>query len=136
MSRLTALSEWLGGKDNSTVAALNLGKDLFLRNEESDLSYLEIWSIPGKVEFFSIKAPQADSLPDKSLNTPDANASGVEEPLKQEKIPQQRKQPKKKNQDNAQKIEFNGVNSNKTNGNKGEVEKPVPQLNIEFSEEN
>ena len=136
VSRLTALSEWLGGKDNSTVAALTIGKDLFSRNEESDLSSLEIWSIPGKVEFFSIKASPTDSLPDKSLNTPDANASGVEEPLKQEKIPLPKKQPKKKNQDNAQKIEFNGVNSNKTNGGKGEVDKPVPQLNIEFSEEN
>jgi len=136
VSRLTALSEWLGGKDNSTVAALTIGKDLFSRNEESDLSYLEIWSIPGKVEFFSIKASPTDSLPDKSLNTPDARASGVEEPLKQEKIPLPKKQPKKKNQDNAQKIEFNGVKSNKTNGGKGEVDKPVPQLNIEFSEEN
>ena len=136
ISRLTALSEWLGAKDNSTVAALTIGKDLFSRNEESDLSYLEIWSIPGKVEFFSIKASPTDSLPDKSLNTPDARASGVEEPLKQEKIPQQRKQPKKKNQDNAHKIEFTGVNTNKTNGDKGEVDKPVPQLNIEFSEEN
>jgi hypothetical protein len=126
----------LGGKDNSTVAALTIGKDLFSRNEESDLSSLEIWSIPGKVEFFSIKASPTDSLPHKSLNTPDARASGVEEPLKQEKIPLPKKQPKKKNQDNAQKIEFNGVNSNKTNGGKGEVDKPVPQLNIEFSEEN
>lgn len=133
--RLTEFSEWIGGKDNSTVAVLRVGADLFERSKESAFSSLEIWSIPGKAEFFSIKSFRTDARSNRTLPTIEADISVVEKTPKQENLLQPKRQ-KKKNQDNSQKTDSKGVNGSKPNKGREHVDKLVPQLNIEFSEGN
>jgi PPM family protein phosphatase len=134
--RLTEFSEWLGGKDNSTVAVLSVGVDLFARSKESAFSSLEIWSIPGKVEFFSIKSFRTDTSQNETLPPTEKKISEAEEKAKRTTLPQTKKPPQKKNRDNAQQADSNGVNVSKLNNAREPGDKPVPQLNIEFSEEN
>ena len=134
--RLTEISEWQGGKDNSTVAVLNVGKDLFSRNRESTFSSLEIWSIPGKAEFFSIRVPQTDAPPNTTLKPIETSTSEAEKGYAQEKLPQSKKPPKRKNQDNAQKTDSKSLNGSRQKNGEEQADKPIPQLNIEFSEEN
>ncbi len=133
--RLTKFSEWLGGKDNSTVAVLSVGMDLFERSKESAFSSLEIWSIPGKAEFFSVKPSRTDTSQNGNSHLTESSVSGAEEKSKQETLPRVKKPPRKKNHDNAQKTDSEDVNSRKPNNAKEPADKPVPQLNIEFSEE-
>ena len=130
--RLTELSEWLGGKDNSTVAVLSVGTDLFERSKESASSSLEIWSIPGKAEFFSTKPFRTDTPPNGTLSRTGVNISEAEKKSKQKT----KKPPQKKNRNNTQKADSKGVNGSKSNNGREPTDKPVPQLNIEFSEEN
>jgi PPM family protein phosphatase len=134
--RLTEFSEWLGGKDNSTVAVLSVGADLFERSKESAFSSLEIWSIPGKAEFFSIKSFRTDASHNRTLPLIAENVSEAEKISRQENAPQRKKPSKKKNQDNTQKADSKGVNGSKPNNGREYADKPLPQLNIEFSEEN
>jgi len=134
--RLTEFSEWLGGKDNSTVAVLSVGKDLFERSKESAFSSLEIWSTHGKAEFFSIKSFRTDASQNGTLPLTEANVSEAEKKSKRETLPRTKKPPKKNNHDNAQKTDSKGVNGSKPNNGREPADKPLPQLNIEFSEEN
>lgn len=134
--RLTEFSRWLGGKDNSTVAVLRIGMNLFDRGKESASSSLEIWSIPGKAEFFSVKSSRADASQNKTLPSKNANVFVAEEISRQEASPQTKKSPRQKKYDNAQEKDSKGVNGNKHKNGKEPVDKTVPQLNIEFSEEN
>lgn len=134
--RLTEFSEWLGGKDNSTVAVLSVGTNLFERSKESAFSSLEIWSISGKAEFFSMKSFRTAAPPNRTLPTIESGVSVVEKTPKPENILQPKKPQKKKNHDNAQKTDSKGVNGSKPNNGREHADKPVPQLNIEFSEEN
>lgn len=134
--RLTELSDWLGGKDNSTVAILRAGAELFERSKESALSSLEIWGIPGKVEFFTIKSFRTDISLNGTLPHTEVNASEAEEKSKKTAFLNTKKQPPKKNRNNIQKTDSKDENSSKPNNGKELVDKPVPQLNIEFSEEN
>lgn len=134
--RLTKLSEWLGGKDNSTVAVLSVGADLFERSKEAAFSSLEIWSIPGKAEFFSIKSFRTDAPHNRTLPLITENVSEAEKISRQENAPQRKKTSKKKNQDNAQEVDPKNVNGSKFNNGREYADKPLPQLNIEFSEEN
>jgi PPM family protein phosphatase len=133
--RLTELSEWLGGKDNSTVAVLSFGMDLFEQSKESAFSSLEIWSIPGKAEFFSMKSFRTDASQNGTLPLTEASISEVEKIPKQENLPQLKKPQKKNNLDNAQEIDSKDVNGSKPNNAREHANKPIPQLNIEFSEE-
>ena len=130
--RLSKLSEWLGGKDNSTVAVLSVGTNLFERSKESAFSSLEIWSIPGKAEFFSPKSFQTDAPQNRTLSPIQKNVSKREETSPRAKKPRNNK----KNLDNAQKADLQGVNGSKPNNGREPPEKPIPQLNIEFVEEN
>lgn len=134
--RLTQLSEWLGGKDNATAAVLGFGTDLFERSKESAFSSLEIWSIPGKMEFFSMKSFRTDAFQNKTLPCVGANASEVEEKSKKTNLPQTKKPSRKKDRNNTQKTDSKGVNGSNSHHNRELPDKPVPQLNIEFSEEN
>jgi PPM family protein phosphatase len=134
--RLTELSEWLGGKDNSTVAVLSVGTNLFERSKESAFSSLEIWSIPGKVEFLTTKSLRTDVPQNRTLPPNQAKDSDSEKISKQDNSPQPKKPSNKKNKDNAQKANLHGVNGSKLNNAREPGDKPVPQLNIEFSEEN
>lgn len=133
--RLTEFSEWLGGKDNSTAAVLSVGADLFERSKESAFNSLEIWSIPGKAEFFSIQSFQTDASQNGTLSRTVANVSEAEKKSKQTTIPQTKKPPQKKDRNNTQKTDSKGVNGSKSNNGREPIDKPVPQLNIEFSEE-
>lgn len=128
--RLNGLSEWLGGKDNSTVAVLNVGTDLFATSKESNLSSLEIWSIPGKAEFFSIKSFRTDAPQNKTRPLTEAAVSKAGKKSTQETSPRTKKLLNKDNHDNVQKTDSKVVNGREFS------DKPVPHLNIEFSEEN
>jgi PPM family protein phosphatase len=134
--RLTEFSEWLGGKDNSTVAVLSVATNLFERSKESDFSSLEIWGIPGKAEFFSIKSFRTDASKSRSLPLAEVNSYEAEKNFKQENLPQPKKSPRKKNHDNVQEADSKGINGSKPNNGREHADKSVPQLNIEFSEEN
>jgi len=132
--RLTELSEWLGGKDNATVAILDVGGDFFSRDEDIDSGSLEIWSIPGKIEFLSIKPSRVESLPNDSSKILDSSTFEAKQSPKREET-QSQKKPKKKN-GTLPKLESKVLDGDKNSArSKGEGDKPVPQLNIEFSEE-
>jgi len=53
-SRLLSVSEWLGGKDNATVALLPTSFDFNLQKVENQKGYLEVWSPFGKTSFLSL----------------------------------------------------------------------------------
>jgi serine/threonine protein phosphatase PrpC len=132
--RLTNLSEWLGGTDNSSVAVLDVKKDIFSRNRESNISSLEIWSVPGKAEFFSLKPMQIDVSKNEILDSPKISPTKTTDIPKQQDISQPKKSSKKKTRNDAQKI--NSVNDHNPENGEKNSEKPIPKLNIEFSEEN
>ena len=133
--RLNQLSGWLGGKDNSTVSVLAVAKDLFSSIREAAFSSLELWSIPGKAEFFSNKTFQTDA----SKNTTSVkakDASGVNKPSRGDNNSHPQKPSKRKNQNNSQNVEPVNGNGSKPRKDKAETNELVPQLNIEFSGEN
>jgi PPM family protein phosphatase len=129
--RLNTFSEWLGGKDNSTVAILAVDKDLFLKNKGSDFGSLEIVSISGNKEIVNVKHMQTDIPQDRSdiskQNTAEIAITG------RENITQPKKPLKRKNQENIPKMD--SINGSKYNNGAEKVERLIPQLNIEFSEE-
>ncbi|HEY9301112.1 MAG TPA: protein phosphatase 2C domain-containing protein, partial [Phormidium sp.] len=134
--RLTQLSEWLGGKDNSTVAVLEVKEDFFIARENSDLTSLEVFGIPGKAEFFSVKALQVSNpLSSATLNNSDLDMPKNSNDPKVEK--DSKKKPiRKKDQSNYKKRQSEKVSdTHPEESNNTEVDKTVPQLNIEFSEE-
>lgn len=131
VERLTELSEWLGGKDNSTAAVLAVGKDLFSSNQESNFSSLEIWGIPGKAEFFSIK-PISSEVVTNQFKTSDEDTNN---PSKSNEKPIKEK-PKKNNKAIHKQRESKEANSSKIYDEKSKVDQTVPQLNIDFSEDN
>jgi PPM family protein phosphatase len=135
--RLTNFSEWLGGKDNSTVAVLTFGINLFERSRESAFNSLEIWSIPGKAEFFGSKSFRTDAPVNRTLSVAEVDFSGTAKNHQQGNTSQQKKPSRKKNHENVHKADLNGANGSKIDNNgTAHFEKTVPQLNIEFSEEN
>ncbi|NJL91379.1 MAG: serine/threonine-protein phosphatase [Coleofasciculaceae cyanobacterium SM2_1_6] len=132
--RLTNLSEWLGGTDNSSVAILDVKKDRFSRNRESNISSLEIWSIPDKIEFLTLKPVQIDVPKTEILDSPKTRTTKTRDIPKQQDIAQPQKLSKRKTRSDIQKI--NSVNGYKPENGEENSEKPIPKLNIEFSEEN
>lgn len=139
--RLTELSEWLGGKDNSTVAVLTGGEELFLRNEKSVPSSLEIWGIPGKVEFLSIKPLRSEPSQNEILPTKDvahAPAKTIDKQSEQPQIKAENKPTTKKKRKNSSKKETS--KDRKSTDEKAadrdvKLKKSRPQLSIEFSAE-
>ncbi|MBD1937375.1 protein phosphatase 2C domain-containing protein [Microcoleus sp. FACHB-68] len=128
VDRLIAISEWLGGKDNSTVAVLPLGKKLLIREQDSSSGYFEIWGIPGKAEFLSIIQDETRGI--RNLTTLDKETTKDEGVAKKERNLSPKRQAKQKKQK-----DFEETALNDANGNKGNGEKIAPQLNIEFSQE-
>jgi PPM family protein phosphatase len=62
VTRLITLSEWLGGKDNATVGVLPPTPNLLFNESESSPSgSLEIWSLSGKVEFFTVSTSSKEA---------------------------------------------------------------------------
>lgn len=129
--RLNTFSEWLGGKDNSTVAILAADKDLFLKNRESDFGSLEIVSITGSREIISVKPMQTDIPKDRSVDISKQNTAEIAI-TGRGNITQPKKPSKRKNQGNMQKMD--SINGSKYNNGAEKTERLVPQLNIEFSE--
>jgi PPM family protein phosphatase len=134
--RLTELSEWLGGKDNSTVSVLTYGSNLFERSKDSAFSSLEIWSIPGKAEFFSIKPFRNDIPPNKALPLDESNTSEIEKKSNQTNVVQIKKKSKRKNSDNTQRSNLKASSGRIPKHEREQSGNSIPQLNIEFYEEN
>ena len=129
VTRLISLSEWLGGRDNSTVAVLPYDKNLLLHEEECSLGSLEIWGMPGKVELFSVKIlPEA--FQHNTLTKFEPETIQRQDDIKNQESLSAKKQPKRKKQKNIETPELTDEVSGSSN-----VEKTVPQVNIEFSEE-
>lgn len=135
VSRLIELSEWLGGRDNATAGTLLVQDNLF-SNSEALESFLEIWSLPGKIQFLILK-PLPTEIQENGLSTiMDYNGSKTGESIQDEEVPKNKKSPRKKNQSNIPKSESKGKKYNPKNAVTGELNKSIPQLNVEFSEEN
>lgn len=139
--RLTKLSEWLGGKDNSTVSVLTVGEELFLRDGSSAPSSLEIWGIPGKVEFLSIKPIRSDLFRDKAAHTREiANTfvQTVNKGTEQSQIKAADKpSAKKKRKSSSKKVSVENLNgeSRETDSGQEKSKSNRPQLDIKFSAE-
>lgn len=139
--RLTKLSEWLGGKDNSTVSVLTVGEELFLRDGSSAPSSLEIWGIPGKVEFLSLKPIRLDSSQDKATHNRETASTSVQA-VKKETEPSQRKaadkpSTKKKRKSSSNKVSVENLNGKSKEADSGKEKSTSnrPQLDIKFSAE-
>lgn len=127
--RLTQLSEWLGGKDNSTVAILNVAENLFDKPKDSTMSDLDVWGISGQLKFCMPTSRIKDS---QNLNLPTSPYQNAEV-IKKEVLDQKKEEPNKKVRPQTEKRKAkNGKNEEGKNG----IDKPAPQLNIEFSDEN
>jgi PPM family protein phosphatase len=126
-SRLTEISQWLGGRDNATVGVLQIRSDLFLHSQNTNPSSLEIWGIPGKAEFFTIKSTQADASRGGILANAHMPQSEINDNIKAEDILMEGRPPRK-NKDSYKK-----KNSKNTSA---ENDKSTAQLNIELSSEN
>jgi PPM family protein phosphatase len=136
VSRLTDLSEWLGETDNSTVAVLTVEKSLFPNVKESPISSLEVLSIPGKAEFFSIKPLRADSFRSEKAQEAEIRAASVAEEKLQKERALSAKKTSKMRPKSVQKSDSKGIDGSKLGNHVDEqINKPVPQLKIEFSEE-
>lgn len=118
VNRLLDLSEWLGGKDNATIAVLPPNSDLLLPKEE--LNSMEIWGVSEKVNFLTIRSAENEVSPSSNPNILD------KENVKKEEISQSKKPSRSKNQKQSSKT---GKKDSKNS-----QEKDVPQLKIEFSE--
>jgi serine/threonine protein phosphatase PrpC len=127
-TRLTQLSEWLGGKDNSTVAILNTADTLFNKSKGSTMSDLEVWGISGQVNFFMNSSTMKNSQ--NSTLTRKAAQNG--ESVQQEESQPYKEDPRKKS---ATRTEKRKVKNPHKKDHKNGLDKPAPQLNIEFSEE-
>lgn len=128
VERLISLSEWLGGKDNSTVAVLPIGEKSLLRDRDSSSGSFEIWGIPGKAEFLRLIQDEISGFITPKL--PEHKPAKDEIDVKKDRMTSPRKEDKKKNQKDIREKD-----RNEANGNKRDREKIVPQLNIEFSQE-
>ena len=140
--RLTELSEWLGGRDNATAAVLTVGEELFLRNKKSSPSSLEVWGVPGKVEFLSIKSLRADPSQNGVLPSNKVAETSVRSTAKPNELPNPNKESeqnstKKKRKSVSKKIDSEEVKggSEQSNNRKERLKKPQPLLDIEFSAE-
>ena len=127
-SRLTEISQWLGGRDNATVGVLQIRNDLFLHSRNTDPSSLEIWGVPGKAEFFSIKPKQADTFRGEILLNAHILESEVDDGINTEDISMEGKPPRRKSKDSYKKNNPKNVST--------ENDKSTAQLNIELSSEN
>jgi PPM family protein phosphatase len=128
VERLIAISEWLGGKDNSTVAVLPMGKKLLFRDLDTSSGSFEIWGIPGKAEFFSIRQDEIAAI--KTLTTLDKETTKDEGVGKKEHNSSPKRQAKPKKQKDVEETDLYDANGNKPNR-----EKIAPQVKIEFSQE-
>ncbi|ANV83660.1 hypothetical protein AWQ21_04245 [Picosynechococcus sp. PCC 7003] len=106
VDRLTRISVWLGGKDNATISAISINSLSNQLNSKKEDSRLEVWSLPGKTDFFTIKV--SDSLPShqNEVQSTDINKEkNTRKPNKQRK--QKSSLENQKKQDKPQlKIEF------------------------------
>jgi PPM family protein phosphatase len=134
VSRLTKISEWLGGNDNSTAVILPLGKNIFLRNKDSDSSSLEIWSITGKVEFLSVKNSQNTISLNNTDEAKNEKKSNFQKIPYGEGISPPEKKGRKKDKNTNQYLILDDKNSDIVDV--GKFEKPIPNLIVEFVEEN
>ena len=128
VERLIYISEWLGGKDNSTIAVLPIGKKLLHCDQDYSSGSFEIWGIPGKAEFLSIRQDETPEI--KTLTTSDKETTKDEGVAKKERNSSPKKQVKQKKQKDVEETDLNKANGNKHNG-----EKIATQLNIELSQE-
>lgn len=131
--RLAELSEWLGGRDNASIATLSMNQDVFFRNNNNHESYLEIWSTSGKVEFISVKLFQSEAATLKSTEVLTNQALENSNNTSSQDSKSQKKVVRKKKQRNHSETANNSIGEDKISAIPKEDDKP--QLNIEFSED-
>jgi PPM family protein phosphatase len=128
VDRLITLSEWLGGKDNATVGVLpSTSKSLLGECEANSSGSLEIWSLSGKVELFTVNDASKQIYPLKSERSVQISGEGGQSRefnSKAKKISTKKKADK--------------PNENKTSHreDKQPVRDETPLLNLQFDGEN
>lgn len=131
--RLTELSNWLGGKDNATVASLAVGNNIFSSN--GDLDSIEIWSVFGKMELMIVNDLSNKTPLNSRSSTSTNDVYTIKDTAKQEEVKLKRK-PHKKNDSSIMVTASNEKYGDRIDSPiKGEGEKSIPQLKINFSED-
>jgi PPM family protein phosphatase len=76
VSRLLNISEWLGGRDNATVAIIPTTHDFNLQRDGNQMGYLEVWSPSEKNNFINLS-------PESSLMVKNGYEKKTEQPKNQ-----------------------------------------------------